>query len=138
MTSSSASTTTRRRIFPHLEDKKRSASDAAGRGGGATNDNDVGISKEEDGGKQKAYNNAKSKTGSSAPASRKKTDKQFIPGPITHHLLPLPLVLTVLVCSGLFWIASFRDVMATGKPILDTLSILWGQENADANFLVRF
>ncbi len=123
-----------------MEDTKRSASDTAGRGGGATNDNDDGTSKEEDDGEQKSYNNAKTKTGSTAPVSRKKTDKQFIPyesaGPITHHLLPLPLVLTVLVCSGLFWIASFRDVMATGKPILDTLSMIWGQEDADANFLV--
>ena len=52
------------------------------------------------------------------------------------HLLPLPLVLTVLVYLGLFWIASFRDVMATGKPILDTLGVLWGQDDVDANFLV--
>eukprot|EP00584_Thalassiosira_punctigera_P007325 CAMPEP_0172539044 /NCGR_PEP_ID=MMETSP1067-20121228/10325_1 /TAXON_ID=265564 ORGANISM="Thalassiosira punctigera, Strain Tpunct2005C2" /NCGR_SAMPLE_ID=MMETSP1067 /ASSEMBLY_ACC=CAM_ASM_000444 /LENGTH=455 /DNA_ID=CAMNT_0013324667 /DNA_START=64 /DNA_END=1427 /DNA_ORIENTATION=- len=57
------------------------------------------------------------------------------PVTIHHHLLPLPLVLTVLVCSGLFWIASFRDVMATGKPILDTLGVLWGQDDADANFV---
>jgi len=31
--------------------------------------------------------------------------------------------------------ACFRDVMATGKPILDTLGMLWGQEDGDANFL---
>lgn len=54
-----------------------------------------------------------------------------------HHLLPLPLVYTVLICSGLFWITSFRDVMATGKPILDTATALFGHENADANYLVR-
>ena len=33
--------------------------------------------------------------------------------------------------------ASFRDVMATGKPILDRLAVLWGQDDADARFLVR-
>lgn len=54
-----------------------------------------------------------------------------------HHLLPLPLVYTVLICSGLFWITSFRDVMATGKPILDKATALFGYDDADANYLVR-
>jgi hypothetical protein len=54
-----------------------------------------------------------------------------------HHLLPLPLVYTVLICSGLFWITSFRDVMATGKPILNKATALFGHEDADANYLVR-
>jgi len=35
-----------------------------------------------------------------------------------------------------FWIASFRDVMATGKPILDKFGRVWGQDNADSNYLV--
>jgi len=50
-------------------------------------------------------------------------------------LIPLPLVFTVILCSGLFWISSFRDALATGKPILDMLGILWGQDDADANLL---
>jgi len=54
---------------------------------------------------------------------------------IHNHLLPLPLVLAVLVCSGFFWVASLRDVMATGKPILDKFGILWRQDDADANYL---
>jgi hypothetical protein len=45
--------------------------------------------------------------------------------------------LTVILCSGLFWISSFRDMMATGKPILDGLGgMLWGQDDGDANLLV--
>lgn len=34
------------------------------------------------------------------------------------HFAPLPLVFTVLVCSGILWLLSFRDVFATGRPIL--------------------
>ena len=134
----SAGTARRRKIFPHLDDEKRPVA-ASEVPGDANHGNDV---KKEDGGgattdDKTSYNNAKSKKGS----ARKKTDKNHvIPNASTsqavQHLLPLPLVLTVLVCSGLFWIASFRDVMATGKPMLDTLSILWGQNDADANFLV--
>ena len=151
--SSSAATTRRRKIFPHLEDEKRSASDAAadgdgdggGRGRGATNDDvgDVATRKgnEKDDKHSSTYNNAKSKKGKKSankPSSIPKTEGGSSSSvSITHqHLLPLPLVLTVLVCSGIFWIASFRDVMATGKPILDTLSMIWGQEDADANYLV--
>ena len=33
------------------------------------------------------------------------------------HLAPLPLVMIVLLCSGALWVLSFRDVMATGRPI---------------------
>lgn len=39
-----------------------------------------------------------------------------------HHLLPLPLVLITLLCSGLFWVISFRDAFATGQPLLLNLS----------------
>jgi hypothetical protein len=28
--------------------------------------------------------------------------------------------------------------MATGKPILDTLGVLWGQDDADINLLVSY
>jgi hypothetical protein len=34
------------------------------------------------------------------------------------HFAPLPLVFTVLVCSGVMWLMSFRDVFATGRSIL--------------------
>lgn len=133
----------RRKIFPHLDkaNKKKSeaesgAADKNGNGNGNSID-DSSIS----------YDNAKSKFGKQHPsaAARKKASTNNTSGKATsdaagsamHHLLPLPLVLTVLICSGLFWIASFRDVMATGKPILDTLGrVLWGQDDADANFLV--
>jgi hypothetical protein len=37
------------------------------------------------------------------------------------HLAPLPLVLVVLVCSGFLWMLAFRDVMATGRPILGAM-----------------
>mmetsp|Transcript_6880 Transcript_6880/g.15114 ORF Transcript_6880/g.15114 Transcript_6880/m.15114 type:complete len:409 (+) Transcript_6880:167-1393(+) len=33
------------------------------------------------------------------------------------HLAPLPLVMIVLVCSGIMWVMAFRDVMATGRSI---------------------
>ena len=102
-----------------------------------------------------AYNNSKSKakggesnhpsaagqksstaTNNSSSSSSKHNNGQTSSSSM-HHLLPLPLVYTVLICSGLFWITSFRDVMATGKPILDTATALFGHENADANYLVR-
>ena len=60
-----------------------------------------------------------------------------LPTTATQHLPPLPLVVTVLLCSGFFWMSSFRDAMATGKPILDRLGLLWGQDDADQHWLVR-
>ena len=102
-----------------------------------------------------AYNNSKSKAkgGESnhpsaagqksstatknSSSSSKHNNGQTSSSSMHHHLLPLPLVYTVLICSGLFWITSFRDVMATGKPILDKATALFGHENADANYLVR-
>lgn len=35
-----------------------------------------------------------------------------------EHLPPLPLVFTVLACSGALWILGLRDMAATGKNIL--------------------
>ena len=86
------------------------------------------------------YDNAKSKKHPSARPHQgnKITPKEEAAGSSHHHLLPLPLVLTVLVCSGFFWMSCFRDVMATGKPILDKLGVLWGQDDADSNLLVSF
>lgn len=34
------------------------------------------------------------------------------------HLPPLPLVFTVLICSGALWVLGLRDLMATGKNFL--------------------
>jgi hypothetical protein len=33
------------------------------------------------------------------------------------HLTPLPLVITVLICSGALWIFALRDFIATGRVI---------------------
>ena len=57
-----------------------------------------------------AYDNAKSNrpTAMRAPVSTSSVD----------HLLPLPLVMITLLCSGLFWVTSFRDAFATGQPLL--------------------
>mmetsp|Transcript_22607 Transcript_22607/g.48952 ORF Transcript_22607/g.48952 Transcript_22607/m.48952 type:complete len:475 (+) Transcript_22607:120-1544(+) len=133
-----ATTPRRRKIFPHLDEANKSSSEASSSGA----DNDDSKTKPDD------YDNDKSKKGKkqhpsarSAKSSSDSTDGNKNGTTSSnaevsiHHLLPLPLVLTVLVCSGLFWIASFRDVFATGKPMLDTLGMLWGQEDADANFL---
>ena len=143
-------TTRRRKIFPHLEEESEGKKadndnignkDATKSKDGASNDNNA------------EYDNAKSskkkKQHPSSSAIKKSTKSttngvtngdDVIPneeaGTSLHHLVPLPLVFTVLLCSGLFWISSFRDVMATGKPILDTLGVLWGQDDADINFLV--
>jgi len=136
-----ATRTRRRKIFPHLDGAEANETSGA---------NDSDDTKAKLG--EEVYDNAKSKSGTRHPSATKKSSKPLnaasngtdkndaaIPhqaaGSSVDHLLPLPLVLTVLVCSGLFWITSFRDVMATGKPMLDTLGFLWGQEDADANFL---
>eukprot|EP00957_Ditylum_brightwellii_P074668 5675279-Ditylum_brightwellii.AAC.1 len=37
------------------------------------------------------------------------------------YLAPLPLVMIVLLCSGFLWMLAFRDVMATGRPILGAM-----------------
>ena len=34
------------------------------------------------------------------------------------HLAPLPLVFTVMICSGMMWVLAFRDVFATGRSIM--------------------
>ncbi|KAL3785147.1 hypothetical protein ACHAWO_011208 [Cyclotella atomus] len=122
----------RRKIFPHL-DKEKPPTAAA---------NSTKPDEEEN------YDNAKtskkhpSATRNASKANGKKdsntattsnTIKKEAP---THHLLPLPLVLLVILCSGFHWISSFRDMMATGKPILDNLGIvLWEQSDADINLL---
>ncbi|KAL7534474.1 hypothetical protein ACHAXR_007958, partial [Thalassiosira sp. AJA248-18] len=147
-----AETTTprRRKIFPHLDEETKKSSSASLSDDAKAPADKNGDTKAKS--QDSSYDNAKSKKkGSKHPSAARKASKKSsettanenknddIPndaaGSAMHHLIPLPLVLTVLVCSGLFWIASFRDVMATGKPILDTMGVLWGQDDADANFL---
>lgn len=131
-----ATTTRRRKIFSHLKEDEKTPPSAPEASKSAKGD-----SSKANGDATNAYNNSKQKEGPKHPSAAKKKpisskSSDSIHGSV-HHLLPLPLVLTVLVCSGLFWIASFRDVMATGKPILDSFAVLWGQDDADSHFLVR-
>ncbi|KAL3791856.1 hypothetical protein ACHAW5_002907 [Stephanodiscus triporus] len=129
-----ATTTRRRKIFPHLKEEDKTPPSVPEASKSAKGD-----SSKANGDATNAYNNSKQKEGPKHPSAAKKKpisskSSDSIHGSV-HHLLPLPLVLTVLVCSGLFWIASFRDVMATGKPILDSFAVLWGQDDADSHFL---
>ena len=131
-------TARRRKIFPHLNDDEKKTHDASGSANADSGEVNSVAS-------DKAIHNINTpppKKGSTHASAAKKNITSWksldsIHGS-THHLLPLPLVYVVLVCSGLFWITSFRDVMATGKPILDRLGALWGQDDADSLFLVRF
>jgi hypothetical protein len=119
----------RRKIFPHLNESKSSTAAADN-----ANDESYDNAKSKNNKMKQQHPSSKSKSSSSTNSSgANSTSSTTSSG---AHLLPLPLVLTVLLCSGLFWISSFRDVMATGKPILDTLGILWGEEDGDANLLV--
>ncbi|KAL7540558.1 hypothetical protein ACHAWF_006722 [Thalassiosira exigua] len=158
-------TTRRRKIFPHLEDGAKkdgagaggaeppspsSAPKATGAGGGGgagatpPNGEDYDNAKS-DKSKGKGGKGGKGSKGGGSrhPSARKpkpdassdSVDAGADDDASAGHLLPLPLVLTALVCSGLLWVASFRDAMSTGKPILDTLGFLWGSDDADANYL---
>jgi hypothetical protein len=49
----------------------------------------------------------------SEAAATKKTDA----GSVSDHLPPLPLVLTVMACSGFLFVYAFRDIFATGRNI---------------------
>ena len=130
-----AKTTQRRKIFPHIEDDKSSPSSGAKDDGDPSYDNAKSSkSKKRSSAKGKGKGN---KNGSGASSGNGVAPRGAAPAP-SDHLLPLPLVVTVLLCSGLFWMSSFRDVMATGKPVLDTVGKLWGQEDADLNLLVGF
>ena len=135
-----AATTRRRKIFPHLNEGEDSSSKSK-----AAKEESASTKKDE-------YDNNKSKSTKVHPSALSKTNgsttttkpssTQTAAGSPIHHLVPLPLVLTVLICSGFYWIVCFRDVMATGKPILDydnrLSGMLWGEGvNADLNYLVR-
>lgn len=36
---------------------------------------------------------------------------------VAEHLPPLPLVFTIIACSGVLFVFSFRDVFATGRNV---------------------
>ncbi len=138
----------RRKIFHHLNDDEKKAAEASGsannadggKGNGGANGNasdEANVPKNAPPPRKSSIHPSAARK-SSTPPSRMSPPDVTTNGGSTHHLLPLPLVYVVLVCSGLFWISSFRDVMATGKPILDRLAFLWGQDDADYLFLVRF
>ena len=129
--------TQRRKIFPHLSETKTTSSD-------------TGTKEKED-----LYDNAKSKHPSARAKSNDKSNAKNKEANTTANinnstnnssssrtnnntspqtpLLPLPLVLTTLLCSGIYWISSFRDMMATGKPVLDSLGMML---EGDVNWLV--
>lgn len=120
---SAGSSLRRRHIFPHLNDDNSAKSGSA-------------KSKGKKKRSSKSSHDAVTSTGNDEQHKNEAAAAASAAIDIQHHLLPLPLILTVLLCSGFFWIASFRDVMATGKPIFDKLfGALWGQDDADANYL---
>lgn len=121
----------RRKIFPHLDNDKKEKDNYDN-----AKSSKVHPSARKD--KNSKTTNPKSSITSSNNANNGQSnkEKEVKTEAPTHHLLPLPLVFIVILCSGLFWISSFRDMMATGKPILDSLGVLWGQSDADANLLV--
>lgn len=56
---------------------------------------------------------------------RKKLDKQIsdeknIDDKI-KHFAPLPLMFTIMICSSFLWVLSYRDMMATGRPVAGTM-----------------
>ena len=138
-----AATTRRRKIFPHLNEGEdgSSKSKAAKEESASTKKDEYDNNKSK---KSEVHPSVESKTnGSTTTTTTKPSSTQAAAGSSIHHLVPLPLVLTVLVCSGFYWIVCFRDVMATGKPILDydnrLSSMVWGEDiNADLNYLVRY
>lgn len=48
-------------------------------------------------------------------ASRKAQEKAAV---VADHLPPFPLVVTILLCSGVMFVLGMRDLLATGKIIL--------------------
>jgi len=132
-----AKTTQRRKIFPHIEDDKSSPSSGTEDGDGDPSYDNAKSSKSKKRSSAKGKGKGNKCGSSNGNSNGVAKPRAAAPAP-SDHLLPLPLVVTVLLCSGLFWMSSFRDVMATGKPVLDTVGKLWGQEDADLNLLVGF
>mmetsp|Transcript_20418 Transcript_20418/g.29242 ORF Transcript_20418/g.29242 Transcript_20418/m.29242 type:complete len:494 (-) Transcript_20418:70-1551(-) len=98
----------RRRIFPHLSSDEAAAKESD-KNEDATNEGET----------NEAYDNAKSNKPTAASNSNNGiAQSSSESSAVHHHLLPLPLVLVTLLCSGLFWVMSFRDAFATGQPLL--------------------
>ena len=129
-------TTRRRKIFPHLNEGEDGSSKVKEENASTKKDE---YDNNKSSKSKKVHPSAKSKTNGSTTTT-KPSSTQVAAGSSIHHLVPLPLVLTVLICSGFYWIVCFRDVMATGKPILDDYRLsgmVWGEGvNADMNYLV--
>jgi hypothetical protein len=128
--------TQRRKIFPHL-DKEKSSTDSNDnkKSEESKNYDNAKSSKKHPSARNNAANKSNGTNDVNKSVGKEAVKKEAAP---THHLLPMPLVLLVLLCSGFYWISSFRDMMATGKPMLDNLgSMLWGQSENDINLLVR-
>lgn len=66
----------------------------------------------------KTSSKTQNKTNTNKKHGKKKKDVLLPPKKTISYLIPLPLVMIVLVCSGVCWTLSFRDLMATGRPIL--------------------
>ncbi|KAL7497954.1 hypothetical protein ACHAWT_005853 [Skeletonema menzelii] len=118
----------RRRIFPHL-----SSDDVAAK----EYDKKKEVVKKE-GEKNGVYDNAKSNKPSAASTNgvaQPAKSSSWTSSSAAHHLLPLPLVIITLLCSGLFWVMSFRDAFATGQPLLLNLSAAPSLAQAELSLL---
>jgi len=119
MPASRAGAVQRRKIFPHLSSDEAAAADKCDTKKDENREDEI-----------EAYDNAKSNK--PTPTDRESTAANnggvgnealsSSSSSSVHHLLPLPLVIITLLCSGLFWVLSFRDAFATGQPLLLNLS----------------
>lgn len=126
----------RRKIFSHL------SSDEVAAAAAEKSDKKEDEKREDE---NEAYDNAKSNK--PTPADREPTTSVNNGGvsnaasssssssSVIHHLLPLPLVIITLLCSGLFWVLSFRDAFATGQPLLLNLSSVPSLAQAELSLL---
>jgi len=111
-------TVRRRKIFPHLSSDEAAAKES---------------DEKKQGENDEAYDNAKSNKPTAAAANNNNAIRNTESS--VHHLLPLPLVLITLLCSGLFWVMSFRDAFATGQPLLLNLSSASSLAQAELSLL---
>lgn len=120
-------TVRRRRIFPHLSSDEGSANKES-----SEKKEEAG---NKDGEKNGAYDNAKSNKPTAASTNGVAPPEKSSSAAAAHHLLPLPLVIITLLCSGLFWVMSFRDAFATGQPLFLKLSTAPSLAQAELSFL---
>mmetsp|Transcript_8732 Transcript_8732/g.12783 ORF Transcript_8732/g.12783 Transcript_8732/m.12783 type:complete len:497 (+) Transcript_8732:93-1583(+) len=113
-------TVRRRKIFPHLSSDEAAAKES---------------DEKKQGENDEAYDNAKSNKPTAAAAANNSNKVVRNTEASVHHLLPLPLVIITLLCSGLFWVMSFRDAFATGQPLLLNLSSTSSLAQAELSLL---